>query len=119
MSPGRFDSARLDLRVERDLRVTIAPKRPTVGPGEEVEVEVTTLDQLGRPVAAELSLALVDRSLLRLFQDRLPAIGSFFYDQTRTGAFATASSNTFRYEPATEPVAESVVEEAQRPAAEA
>ena len=57
----------------------------------------TTADQLGRPVAAEVSLALVDRSLLRLFGDRLPPIGPFFYDQTRTGAFATESTNTFRY----------------------
>ena len=49
---------------------------------------MTTADQLGRPVAAELSLALVDLSLLRLFGDRMPPIGPFFYNQTRTGAFA-------------------------------
>ncbi len=114
MSAGRFDEARLDVRVERDLRVTLAPKRPTVGPGEEVEVEVTTSDQMGRPVAAELSLALVDRSLLRIFGDRMPPIGPFFYDQTRTGAFATASTNLFSYAPATQAVASAVVEEAER-----
>ena len=44
------------------------------------------------------SLALVDRSLLRLFGDQLPPIGPFFYDQTRTGAFATEATNTFRYD---------------------
>ena len=74
-----------------------ADEAESSGPGGEVEVEVTTADQLGRPVAAEVSLALVDRSLLRLFDDRLPPIGPFFYDQTRTGAFATESTNTFRY----------------------
>ncbi len=114
MSPRRFDEARMDVRVERDLRVTVSPKRPTVGPNEEAEVEVTTADQLGKPVAAELSLSLVDLSLLRLFGDRMPPIGPFFYDQTRTGAFGTVSTNLFTYAPATQPVASAVVEEAER-----
>ena len=79
--------------------------KPAVGPGDPVELEVTTVDQLGRPVPAELSIAMVDQSLLRLFNDSLPAIGPFFYDQTRTGAFATEATNTFRYAPATTAVA--------------
>ena len=112
-----FDSASLDVLVQRDLRVTIAPTKPTVGPGEEVELDVMTVDQLGKPVAAEISVALVDRSLLRLFGDKLPEIGPFFYSQTRTGAFNTASTNTFSYNPGTLPVAEAVVEEASRTAA--
>ena len=88
-----------------------------VGPGEPVELEVTTVDQLGRPVSAELSIAMVDQSLLRLFNDTLPAIGPFFYNQTRTGAFATEATNTFRYAPATVPVSQAVVDEAERSAA--
>jgi tetratricopeptide (TPR) repeat protein len=111
------DQARLDIQVERELRVTVAPARPVVAPGEPVELDVTSLDQLGRPVSAELSVALVDQSLLRLFHDSLPEIGPFFYNQTRTGAFATESTNTFRYEPRTGPVALAVVEEAERLAA--
>ena len=114
MAGARFDEARLDVRVERDLRVTITPAKPHVGPGEELEVEVTTVDQMGRPVAAEVSLALVDKALLRLYGDKLPPIGPFFYNQTRTGAFATEATNTFRYQPATTPVSEAVVEEAER-----
>ncbi len=119
MADDRFDRAALDLRVERDLRVALRPLKPSVGPGEEVEVEVTTLDQLDRPVAAEVALALVDRSLLRLFEDKLPPIGPFFYDQTRTGAFATEATNTFRDDPATRPVSEAVVDEAERVEAQA
>ncbi|WP_406697489.1 MG2 domain-containing protein [Singulisphaera sp. Ch08] len=117
MSGTHFDEARLDVRVERDLRVKIQPTKPAVGPGEEIEVEVTTEDQLGRPVAAEVALALVDESLLRLYNDNRPPIGQFFYNQTRTGAFATVSTNTFKYTPTTTPVAEAVVEEAERDAA--
>ncbi len=117
MAPSDFQEARLDLRIERDLRVTIRPTKPAVGPGEEVEVEITTTDQNGKPTPAELSLALVDKSLLRLFQDKLPAIGSFFYNQSRTAAFTTESSATFRYSPETVPVPQAVVEEADRKAA--
>jgi TolA-binding protein len=114
MSSNRFDEARLDVRVERDLRVSLRPRKPAVTPGEVVEVDVETVDQMGKPVAAELSVALVDRSLLRLFNDTLPAIGPYFYNQSRTGAFATTGSNMFHYDPQTTPVAEAVVEEAAR-----
>ncbi len=114
MNAQDFDEARLDFRVERDLRVSLKPIKGRVEPGEASEFEVTTEDQLGRPVAAELSVALVDKSLLRQFRDNLPPIGPFFYDQTRTDAFSTSSTNTFQYAPTTIPVSDAVVEEAER-----
>src|SRR5205823_3392180 len=114
MRQNELDQAKLDIQVERDLRVTVAPTRPVVGPGDAVELDVTTVDQLGQPVAAELSIAMVDQSLLRLFHDRLPPIGPFFYNQSRTGAFETEATNTFRYEPSTAPVSQAVVEESER-----
>jgi tetratricopeptide (TPR) repeat protein len=119
MAESTFDEARLDLRVERDLRVTVTPAKPTVQPGEPFDVEITTVDQLGRPVSAEIALALVDRSLLRIYGDHLPPIGGFFYDQTRTGAFSTTATNTFTYAPGTTPVAEAVVEEDEKAVAQA
>jgi alpha-2-macroglobulin len=118
MADNKFDVTALDIRVERDLRVSIKPLKSVVEPGQDVEVEVSTVDQLDRPVAAEVALALVDRSLLRLFNDKLPPIGPYFYDQTRTGAFSTEATNTFRDEPTTMPVSEAVVEEAERLAAQ-
>ena len=114
MWENQFDEAKLDIQVERDLRVTVKPAKPTVGPGESVELEVTTVDQLGRPVSAELSIAMIDQSLLRLFNDRLPEIGSFFYNQTRTGAFATQATNIFRYQPNTTGVPQAIVDDAER-----
>ena len=96
MVKNEFDQAKLDIQVERDLQVTVSAAKPTVGPGEQVELEVTTRDQLGRPVAAELSIAVVDQSLLRLYSDSLTPIGPFFFGQTRLGAFATEATNTFR-----------------------
>ncbi len=117
MWQNECDQARLDIQVDRDLRVTVTPARPIVGPGEPIELDVKAVDQLGRPVSAELSIAMVDQSLLRLFRDPLPAIGPFFYNQTRTGAFGTEATNTFRYEPSTVAVSQAVVEEADRMAA--
>ena len=117
MWENKFDEAKLDIEVERDLRVTVAPVKPLVGPGDEVELEVTTVDQLGRPASAEISIAMIDRSLLRLYGDRMPPIGAFFYNQTRTGAFSTEATNTFHYAPATIAVAQAVVDEAERIAA--
>jgi tetratricopeptide (TPR) repeat protein len=117
MWENQLDEARLDIQAERDLRVTVKPARPSVGPGEPIELDITTVDQLGRPVSAELSIAMIDQSLLRLYGDRLPEIGSFFYNQTRTGAFATEATNTFRYEPNTTGVPLAVVDEAERGAA--
>jgi tetratricopeptide (TPR) repeat protein len=117
MWQNECDEARLDIQVERDLRVTLKPAKPSVGPGEPVELDITAVDQLGHPVSAELSIAMVDQSLLRLFNDRLPEIGSFFYNQTRTGAFATQATNTFRYQPNTMGVPQAVVDEAERGAA--
>jgi uncharacterized protein YfaS (alpha-2-macroglobulin family) len=116
MHKAELDEASLNLEVERDLRITIAPTKPKVGPGEEIEVEVSAADQLGRPVAAEFSLALVDRALLRQFADKLPPIGRFFHNQERTGAFTTAASNRFSYSAKTEPVPGAIVDEQERAA---
>ena len=118
MAKNELDQARLDVQVERDLKVEISVAKPSVGPGDPVEIDVTTVDQLGRPVPAELSIAVVDQSLLRLYNDSLPEIGPFFFGQTRTGAFATEATNTFRYAPATTAVASALVEERERLAAQ-
>ena len=117
MWENKFDQAKLDIQVERDLKVMLKPVKPIVGPGENIELEVSTFDKMGRPASAELSIAMIDQSLLRLYGDRMPPIGSFFYNQTRTGAFSTEATNTFHYAPATVAVAQAVVEEAERAAA--
>ena len=116
MVDQKFAEARLDIKVERDLRLTLKPKASSVAPGSEIEVEITAVDQTGRPAQAEVALALVDRTLLARFGDKLPQIGPFFYDQTRLGSFRTEATNTFKDEPKTEPVVDAVVDEAERQA---
>ncbi len=119
MARNELDQARLDVQVERDLKVELSVAKPAVAPGDPVEIDVTTVDQLGRPVASELSIAVVDQSLLRLYNDSLPEIGPFFFGQTRTGAFATEATNTFRYAAVTTAVASALVEDRERLAAQA
>ena len=98
MWENTFDEAKLDVARRARPESDRGPGRSRwSAPAMQVELEITTVDQLGRPAAAELSIAMVDRSLLRLFGDRMPPIGAFFYNQTRTGAFATEATNTFRY----------------------
>ena len=69
--------------VERDLKVKIATKRKgdakgPIRPGEEIEVTVTTTDPQGKPVAAEVSLAMVEQSLLDRFGWQVRPIQDFF-----------------------------------------
>ncbi len=114
----RFHTASSPFTVERDLRVKIAvkPKSPhpdplpagegtkRVLPGDDIEVTITTTDPQGRPVAAELSLAMVEQSLLERFASPLPSIGDFFRGGERQPAVRCTSSITFNYRPATQPI---------------
>ena len=65
---------------------------------------VTTTDPQGKPVAAELSLAMVEQSLLERFASPLPSIGDFFRGAQREPAVRCTSSITFSYRPATQPI---------------
>ncbi len=81
-------------QTERSLRVTITP-RPSQGtsysPGQRVEFAVHTADYKGRPVAAQLSLALVDAAVLALAQDANSTILDTFYADRELGV-STAST---------------------------
>ncbi len=104
-----------ELQVTRELVVTIKPERELVRPGEKVGVVLKALDQLGRPVQAELSLAIFDEAVLALFPDKTPALRGVFEASTRrSGAFATTSSCSFRYDGETRVIAEALVAEAKQ-----
>ncbi|MGE3172842.1 MAG: MG2 domain-containing protein [Planctomycetota bacterium] len=111
---NRLHTADLPLLVQRDLRVVVdAPER--AAPGGQVEVTVHTMDPQGRPVAAEVALAMVDEALLAIAGDGAPAIGAFFYGQLRETSFRTQSSCTWSYQGRSRPVnAELLAEELRR-----
>ena len=93
---------------------------PIYEPGATAEVEVRATDQLGKPVKAEFSLALVDEALFAIYSDTLTPINDFFQKGSRReSAMRTASSCTFRYEPPTRRVIQEILVEEARLAAEA
>ena len=52
------------------LDVTVAPRKKSFVPREKVELDITTTDALGRPVPADLALAVVDDTVLSFADDK-------------------------------------------------
>ena len=116
--------------VERSLNLEVSWKEeqprpdynfepfPVYEPGATAEVEVRATDQLGKPVKAEFSLALVDEALFAIYPDTLTPINDFFQKGSRRkSAMRTASSCTFSYEPPTRRVVQEILAEETRLAA--
>ena len=122
----RFHTASSPFDVRRELVVKLETKRlgedgkesekakDPVRPGDEVEVTVTATDPQGNPVAAELSLAMVEQSLLDRFPSALPAVQEFFRGTRRQSSVRTESSVTFAYHPRTARIAATLLEERER-----
>ncbi len=63
------------------LDVRISTDRPAYAPGREMEVSIDVSDYQGKPVQAEVSLALVDESIFALSDELSPDIFSAFYGE--------------------------------------
>lgn len=61
------------------LNLTLTPQSDTLAPGETAVFEIQATDFAGRPMQAELSLALVDLAVLTLKEDNAPPILEAFY----------------------------------------
>ncbi len=91
--PG-FRQGYLALPVASDskaLSVTIQPSSTDLHPRDTVTYTLTVRDAAGKPAAAELSLALVDKAIFALADDRTPTLMDSFYG-VRQLEFTTASS---------------------------
>jgi len=115
----RFHETTSPFAVERDLQVKIACKRKAGGqgpvrPGDAVEVAVSTADPQGKPVAAEVSLALIRQSLLDNFAGQAVPIQEFFHGTAREPAIRTSSSITLAHHPITRPIHPRLLAERQR-----
>lgn len=113
----RLHLASSPITVNRELKVTVEVKRKNgaaagtgvasgtpAKPGEEVDVVVATTDAQGKPIAAEVSLAMIEQSLLEQFSFAVPAIQDFFGGGRRETAVRTTASITFAYRPATQAI---------------
>ena len=119
-------TARKRFTVERllNLSVTWMDSNPIHGsnqtipgymPGAAAKIQVRAADQLGQPVKAEFSLALVDEALFAIYKDGVMNINDFFQKGLRRrAAMRTASSCAFHYMPTTRPVVQEVLAEARR-----
>ncbi len=108
-------SATKEFSVERELKVVVKPLKEAFLPGEEGKVEISVTDQIGQPVEAELSLALVNEALFAVFPDATTPILDFFQKEARRYAeFHTGATCGFRYEGSTRPVAKALTDENQR-----
>ena len=118
----RFHEANSPFYVERELSVKLAARRPgekdaskdPLRSGEEVEVLIATTDPQGQPVPAEVSVAMIERSLLRRFGGAMPTIEDYFRGLDRQSAMKTVSSIRFAYRPATRPINERLLAEEDR-----
>jgi len=90
----RFARSQLPLRVsipERELQVTVTPDRqptsadalPRYGPRDTVDYTIRAADSSGRPVRAEMSLAVVDESIYALREDSPGEVLRTFYPPRR------------------------------------
>ncbi len=65
---------------EKELSVVVTPSKKKYLPGEEVTLGVEVKDSKGNPVAAEISLAVVDMSVLALVGNQKKTPVTFFYN---------------------------------------
>jgi hypothetical protein len=64
------------------LDVKVTTDKKSAGPGDEVTYTVTTKDHAGKPVSAEVSLAVVDKAVLALAPANSgPMLGGFYPEQ--------------------------------------
>lgn len=104
-----------EFTVERELRVVVTPAKEAFLPGEAGTVELTVTDQAGRPVVAELSLALVNEALFAVCPDPVAPIHAFFQEDARRHAeFHLGATCGFRYPGVTRAVAKEVTDEKDR-----
>ena len=91
--PADYKTGVLPLAVAPDaqtLRVTLTPSSIKAEPGQSVRYDVQVTDLNGQPVAAELSLDLVDKAVLSLLPRTPDAIREAFYARRSLG-IVTAS----------------------------
>ncbi len=75
-------------RTAQRLQVQVTPDREQAQPGDTVAFTIETRDAAGQPVAAEVSLALVDQALLHLLPDTFDLLEALYPRQPLSVATA-------------------------------
>ena len=121
MDGHKFHTAQKEFTVLQELHIalhvtpvgaTAAPE--TFRPGDTVELHIVTTDQNDQPVAAEVSVALVDEALYARYADAMPPITAYFYDQRRDLRAQTGTSCTFQFYARTQAIVNELIQEEGR-----
>lgn len=89
--PDRLLEAKVELVVVRQMEIHVEP----VGeprPGEPLDLAVRTTDVQGRPVSAEVGLAVVDEAIFGIAPDTTASIARAFLDRRRAHTVVTSTS---------------------------
>ncbi|GAB4145397.1 MAG: hypothetical protein Tsb009_17540 [Planctomycetaceae bacterium] len=114
MNGNRFHKAESEFLVKRKLNIALKTNAKTLKPGEELRVTITTTDSQGKPVSAELSLGLIEKSLLDYFGENQIEINTFFAGGYRQPSVRAFTSATFEYRPQTRGISQFLLAEAER-----
>ncbi len=114
MDRNQFHAATSQFQVARKLNIVLKPAKQQLQPGEDLLLEIEVTDPEGKPVQAELSLAMVQTNLLNTFADVQGVIDEFFSTGRRQVSVRQSTSCTFRYRPQTRGVSQFLLAEADR-----
>lgn len=89
----KLHSAHKGFAVKRPLKIEIETPAHPVKPGDTAEITLTTTDANGKPVAAELSLALASAALFAQHPVGTEDIDDFFHGSLRRATSLRISSN--------------------------
>ncbi|HNC08547.1 MAG TPA: alpha-2-macroglobulin family protein, partial [Anaerolineales bacterium] len=64
---------------QKELNVSVTTDKESAGPGDEITYSIQTTDYAGKPVVADVSLAVVDKAVLALTSPNSPPMLSSFY----------------------------------------
>ncbi|MBI4567839.1 MAG: tetratricopeptide repeat protein [Planctomycetes bacterium] len=110
----RLYESRDELKVLKFLNVAVKADKPAYKPREKAALSLKVTDQQGEPAEAEVSLSVIDASVLAVRADTLKEMRAFFYDRKRNHLVSGASSLAFRYDAQTLEIPRELLEEQER-----
>ena len=115
MEARSLRAAAKDFTVMRQLQVTVRTVKEQANPGSQGQAEITATDQLGNPVKAEFSLALVKEALFAAYPDKTPPVLTFFQENAKRHAeFRMGATCDFEYAGVARRVIKEVLDEEER-----
>ncbi|XDD50437.1 alpha-2-macroglobulin [Leptospira sp. WS92.C1] len=78
---------------EKFIKVDLASSSKVYRPGEKAEIKLRTTGLGGKPIPAEISVAVVDEAIYQIKDEKIPNIGTFFYHPRRNNVQTTLASS--------------------------